>query len=61
MMFGTSSSNPIARSILAAAAHWHVELRCGSADPAALQAWRDASAEHERAWDLLQRLSLIHI
>ncbi|MGK5045686.1 FecR domain-containing protein [Janthinobacterium sp. GB4P2] len=55
-MFGPSPSTPIARSILAAAAHWHVELQCGSADPAALQAWRDASAEHERAWGLLQRM-----
>jgi len=55
-MFGASSSTPIARSILAAAAHWHVELQCGSADPAALQAWRDASAEHERAWELLRRM-----
>ncbi|MCM2564185.1 FecR domain-containing protein [Janthinobacterium kumbetense] len=57
-MFGpaTSPSAPIARKVLAAAAHWHVELQCGSADPAALQAWRDASAEHERAWDLLLRM-----
>ena len=55
-MLGPSPSIPIARSILAAAAHWHVEIQCGSADPAALQAWRDASAEHERAWDLLQRM-----
>lgn len=55
-MFGPSPSIPIARSILAAAAHWHVELQGGSADPAALQAWRDASAEHERAWELLQRM-----
>ena len=55
-MFGASPAAPIARSILAAAAHWHVELRCGSADPSALQAWRDASAEHERAWALLQRM-----
>ncbi|MGK5056096.1 FecR domain-containing protein [Janthinobacterium sp. LB2P49] len=51
-----SRSAPLARKVLAAAAHWHVELQCGSADPAALQAWRDASAEHERAWDLLQRM-----
>ncbi|MDN2675571.1 FecR domain-containing protein [Janthinobacterium sp. SUN033] len=58
LMFGpaTSPSAPIARKVLAAAAHWHVELQCGSADPAALQAWRDASAEHERAWDLLRRM-----
>ena len=49
-------SAPIARKVLAAAAHWHVELQCASADPAALQAWRDASAEHERAWQLLQRM-----
>jgi len=55
-MFGTPSSLPIARGILAAAAHWHVELKCGSADAAALQAWRDASAEHERAWELLRRM-----
>ncbi|WP_426070271.1 FecR domain-containing protein [Janthinobacterium sp. DSP2-3-3] len=55
-MLGPSPSIPIARSILAAAAHWHVEIQCGSADPAALQVWRDASAEHERAWDLLQRM-----
>ena len=56
-MFGTlAASAPIARKVLAAAAHWHVEVKCGSADPAALQAWRDASAEHERAWDLLQRM-----
>ncbi|MED5613375.1 FecR domain-containing protein [Janthinobacterium sp. P210005] len=57
-MFGPaiSPSAPIARKVLAAAAHWHVELQCGSADPAALQAWRDASAEHERAWDLLLRM-----
>ena len=55
-MFGASSSTPIARKVLAAAAHWHVELQCGGADPAALQAWRDASAEHERAWELLQRM-----
>ena len=47
---------PIARKVLAAAAHWHVEVKCGSADPAAVQAWRDASAEHERAWALLQRM-----
>lgn len=56
MMFAASSSTPIARKVLAAAAHWHVELQCGSADPAALQAWRDASAEHERAWELLRRM-----
>ncbi|MGK5071336.1 FecR domain-containing protein [Janthinobacterium sp. ZB1P44] len=49
-------SAPIPRTVLAAAAHWHVELQCGSADPAALQAWRDASAEHDRAWELLQRM-----
>ena len=55
-MFAASSSTPIARKVLAAAAHWHVELQCGSADPAALQAWRDASAEHERAWELLRRM-----
>ena len=57
-MFSPASppSAPIARKVLAAAAHWHVEVRCGSADPAAVQAWRDASAEHERAWDLLQRM-----
>ncbi|MGK5061386.1 FecR domain-containing protein [Janthinobacterium sp. LB3P112] len=57
-MFAASASpsSPIPRKVLAAAAHWHVELQCGSADPAALQAWRDASAEHERAWDLLQRM-----
>lgn len=63
-MFGPSSqqsaphSAPLARKVLAAAAHWHVELQCGSADPAALQAWRDASAEHERAWNLLQRMDV---
>ncbi len=51
-----SASSPIRRKVLAAAAHWQVELQCGSADPAALQAWRDASAEHERAWQLLQRM-----
>ena len=51
-----SVSSPIPRKVLAAAAHWHVELQCGSADPAALQAWRDASAEHERAWQLLRRM-----
>ncbi|PJJ18401.1 FecR family protein [Janthinobacterium sp. 67] len=55
-MFGASSSTPIARKVLAAAAHWHVELQCGSADPVALQAWRDASAEHERAWELLRHM-----
>ncbi|MGK5005972.1 FecR domain-containing protein [Janthinobacterium sp. LB2P70] len=55
-MFGASSPTPIARKVLAAAAHWHVELQCGGADPAALQAWRDASAEHERAWELLRRM-----
>ena len=57
-MFGatTAPSTPIARKVLAAAARWHVELQCGSADPAAVQAWREASAEHERAWQLLQRL-----
>lgn len=55
-MFSPSSARPIARKVLAAAAHWHVEIKCGSADPAALQAWRDASAEHERAWDLLRRM-----
>jgi transmembrane sensor len=49
-------SAPIPRKVLAAAAHWHVELKCGSADPTALQAWRAASAEHERAWELLQRM-----
>ncbi|WP_332861460.1 FecR domain-containing protein [Janthinobacterium svalbardensis] len=51
-----SASSPIPRKVLAAAAHWHVELKCGSADAAAVQAWRDASAEHERAWELLQRM-----
>ncbi|MGK5035904.1 FecR domain-containing protein [Janthinobacterium sp. LB3P118] len=57
-MFAASASpsSTIPRKVLAAAAHWHVERQCGSADPAALQAWRDASAEHERAWDLLQRM-----
>ncbi|PJD00262.1 iron dicitrate transport regulator FecR [Janthinobacterium sp. BJB1] len=47
---------PIPRKVLAAAAHWHVEIKSGSADAAAVQAWREASAEHERAWDLLQRM-----
>jgi len=58
LMFSPSTpqSAQIPRKVLAAAAHWHVELQCGSADPAALQAWRDASAEHERAWELLQRM-----
>ena len=51
-----SASSPIPRKVLAAAARWHVERQCGSVDPAALQAWRDASAEHERAWELLQRM-----
>lgn len=56
-MFSTTGpSTSLPRKVLAAAAHWHVELQCGSADPAALQAWRDASAEHERAWALLQRM-----
>ncbi|WP_180979631.1 DUF4880 domain-containing protein, partial [Janthinobacterium sp. AD80] len=55
-MFCASPSPAIARKVLAAAAHWHVEVKCGSADPAALQAWRDASTEHERAWALLQRM-----
>lgn len=57
-MFASSASaaSTIPRKVLAAAAHWHVERQCGSADPAALQAWRDASAEHERAWELLQRM-----
>lgn len=57
-MFGASASpaSPIARKVLAAAAQWHVERQCGSADPAALQAWRDANADHERAWELLQRM-----
>jgi len=57
LMFSTTGpSTSLPRKVLAAAAHWHVELQCGSADPAALQAWRDASAEHERAWALLQRM-----
>jgi transmembrane sensor len=57
LMFSTAGpSTSLPRKVLAAAAHWHVELQCGSADPAALQAWRDASAEHERAWELLQRM-----
>ncbi|MCC7597704.1 FecR domain-containing protein [Janthinobacterium sp. FW305-129] len=57
-MFASSASaaSTIPRKVLAAAAHWHVERQCGSADPAALQAWRDASAEHERAWELLQHM-----
>ncbi len=46
----------IERAILAAAAHWHVECKSGTADPAALQTWLAASAEHARAWALLQRM-----
>lgn len=46
----------IERAILAAAAHWHVECKCGTADPAALQAWLAASPEHADAWALLQRM-----
>lgn len=56
MFSAAAPSTPIPHKVLAAAAHWHVERQCGSADPAALQAWRDASAEHERAWELLQRM-----
>ncbi len=56
MFSAAAPSTPIPRKVLAAAAHWHVERQCGSTDPAALQAWRDASAEHERAWELLQRM-----
>jgi transmembrane sensor len=56
-MFAQRASLPrIDRAILAAAAHWHVECKCGTADPAALQTWLAASAEHARAWALLQRM-----
>ena len=48
-------SAPIARSVLAQAAHWHVELGCG-ADRHAFDAWLAASGEHARAWALLQQM-----
>ncbi|WP_426076845.1 FecR domain-containing protein [Janthinobacterium sp. PSPC3-1] len=47
---------PIARAVLAQAAHWHVELSCGGADPQALAAWLAESGEHARAWDLLRQM-----
>lgn len=47
---------PISRAALAQAAHWHVELCCGSADPPALAAWLAESGEHARAWDLLRQM-----
>ena len=34
-----TQATAIARSVLAQAAHWHVELCCGSADPQVLAAW----------------------
>ncbi|MFZ4874176.1 FecR domain-containing protein [Janthinobacterium sp. Mn2066] len=56
-MFSQRANRPrIERAILAAAAHWHVECKSGTADPAALQSWLAASAEHARAWTLLQRM-----
>lgn len=56
MMAQAGSSQAIARPVLAAAAHWHVELKSGGADLAALQAWLESSAEHARAWALLQQM-----
>lgn len=47
---------PISRAVLAQAAHWHVELCCGGADPQALAAWLAESGEHARAWDLLRQM-----
>lgn len=47
---------PIPRTVLAQAAHWHVELCCGGADPQALAAWLAESGEHARAWDLLRQM-----
>ena len=47
---------PITRAVLAQAAHWHVELCCGGADPQALAAWLAESGEHARAWDLLRQM-----
>ena len=48
---------PISRSVLAQAAHWHVELCGGGADPQALAAWLAESGEHVRAWDLLRQMN----
>ena len=47
---------PISRAVLAQAAHWHVELCCGGANPQALAAWLAESGEHARAWDLLRQM-----
>ena len=47
---------PISRAVLVQAAHWHVELCCGGADPQALAAWLAESGEHARAWDLLRQM-----
>jgi len=56
-MFAQRANLPrIERAILAAAAHWHVECKSGTADQAALQTWLAASAEHARAWAMLQRM-----
>lgn len=46
----------IARTVLAQAAHWHVELCSGGADRGAFDCWLAASSEHARAWALLQQM-----
>lgn len=52
----TLAAAPIGRAVLAQAAHWHVELRCGSAGQQAFEEWLAASAEHARAWELLRQI-----
>ncbi|OBV38351.1 FecR domain-containing protein [Janthinobacterium psychrotolerans] len=47
------TTGALPRCVLARAAHWHVELCCGSADPQAHAAWLAESGDHARAWALL--------
>lgn len=50
---------PLAPAVARAAAHWFVQFssgEIGEAEQRALQRWREADPEHERAWQRVQRL-----
>jgi transmembrane sensor len=54
------ATQDIHQATLRQAAHWLAQLASGEADGddiAACNAWRDADPEHERAWQLAQRLT----
>lgn len=54
-----TASQPMARNVARRAAHWAMLVHCGDATPADIDAcrrWRAADPEHERAWQLAERM-----